>query len=901
MCTNINITLNLTVNSNNALDFTAETVLDVPFGYTSFEAYYTINGGSQYALLDNTNNVYNHLNEGLLFYFYVKIDDCVYTASTLVPSSPDCDNGFDVCYNEVILDVEGEVVIEGCTNPLSPNYNPSATVDDGSCLDPIEGCMNPLALNYNPSATVDDGSCILPISGCTNPLSPNYNPLANVDDGSCIPYTYIAGCTNPLASNYNPSATVNDGSCIFVTGCTDPFADNYNPLAAIDDGSCKCTDLNLFLSFGQASGITLSVLEDEGDCDFYLKFNSLLKINCQDVLNFYSRTEDATLLGILNDLSLNVSIYTGNPTTITGNTITTSGDTFNYTGNTIQTLSGNTNYELAETINVWNFNYEDDITGVALEGTEDKCNLLLEGLALEQGIICYEDLSPKFQEVWNNYQIKIDKKYANKSIQIAINYENFSFSYCSLLDELEFYKICQKQKQECVLIPSTFGFLLEKETDNKKSWVKQDTQVIRSGDTYSYIENNNKLVLNTKEALIRINVPNYIEKDVVKYFNTSEQYLTDYSALINLSQERLNKTLIDVRNRLTTNRYEILHQTYDLYLNNLNSCAIKSKELSYEYIFNVYDRVKPIWYNFVKQSIPSTTIWNDSTHYYANSVLHNQKHKYKTYSLQKGDLTDAIIECSLVTDNACDKYLSSIDKVYEENFICISGETLGVGYINEGSYFTGRFVQYLSTGETATIIDQLDFPSVTTYDCTPIPCITNVNIDSVTTTPTGSTQIGQTTELVFSTTGVTDASELYFTVNGTSYPITAFDVEASTGATSYTTLLDENIIRLETIGENCDNDFDTTSFFHCEIGYENTIPIVDPLNPPFGRQITITVFANDIDSIIVYVNGATATPILIAPNTYEFVISYLDSGRPPSIVISINRINCENEIISYSP
>ena len=235
----------------------------------------------------------------------------------------------------------------GCTDPLSCNYNCLATVNDGSCLYPntpcndgnpltindstdancncvgqavtiIPGCMNPLACNYNPQATVDNGTCILPgtpcndnnpntmndsidancncvgtliVPGCMNPASCNYNPLATVDDGSCLfpgalcddgnPNTIndsinpdcicignviVYGCTDPLSCTYNPLANVNDNSCVFpdspcddnnpdtfndildslcncvgtlyVSGCMDPNACNYNPLANIDDNSC---------------------------------------------------------------------------------------------------------------------------------------------------------------------------------------------------------------------------------------------------------------------------------------------------------------------------------------------------------------------------------------------------------------------------------------------------------------------------------------------------------------------------------------------------------------------------------------------------------------------------------------------------------------------------------------
>ena len=40
----------------------------------------------------------------------------------------------------------------------------------------------------------------------------NFNPHASLDDGSCV----VAGCTLSQASNYNPSATLNDESCIIL-------------------------------------------------------------------------------------------------------------------------------------------------------------------------------------------------------------------------------------------------------------------------------------------------------------------------------------------------------------------------------------------------------------------------------------------------------------------------------------------------------------------------------------------------------------------------------------------------------------------------------------------------------------------------------------------------------------
>jgi subtilisin family serine protease len=59
-------------------------------------------------------------------------------------------NAFDAITMEIVY---------GCTEPSSLNFNPAATVDDGSCIPIVFGCTDADAINYSDSATVDDGSC----------------------------------------------------------------------------------------------------------------------------------------------------------------------------------------------------------------------------------------------------------------------------------------------------------------------------------------------------------------------------------------------------------------------------------------------------------------------------------------------------------------------------------------------------------------------------------------------------------------------------------------------------------------------------------------------------------------------------------------------------------------------
>lgn len=136
-------------------------------------------------------------------------------------------------------------------NPYISNYNPLATVDDGSCCY-TPGCTDPNACNYDSLACHDDGSCVYLTQGCTDILASNYDPTHtgcvcnDITDTSCCNYD-VYGCTDPTANNYNYDcnnnfvgvATIDDECCDYSSaGCTDVAACNYDPNATVDDGSC---------------------------------------------------------------------------------------------------------------------------------------------------------------------------------------------------------------------------------------------------------------------------------------------------------------------------------------------------------------------------------------------------------------------------------------------------------------------------------------------------------------------------------------------------------------------------------------------------------------------------------------------------------------------------------------
>ena len=168
----------------------------------------------------------------------------------------------------------GQTDILGCTISVACNYNPEATINDGSC-DFIScyqlGCTDTSACNYDPEAAINDGSCDYTScleQGCMNASACNYNSEAVIDDGSCE-YESCAGCMDPNAPNFDPTATIDDGSCEAILGCLSPNACNYDPNATQDDGSCDFTScLSLGCTDESACNYDADADANDGSCQY---------------------------------------------------------------------------------------------------------------------------------------------------------------------------------------------------------------------------------------------------------------------------------------------------------------------------------------------------------------------------------------------------------------------------------------------------------------------------------------------------------------------------------------------------------------------------------------------------------------------------------------------------------
>lgn len=177
------------------------------------------------------------------------------------------------------IDIAGcDSEVYGCTDPAAINYNPNATVNDGSCQY-TDSCFTNLALlQINTElwgaeiswSLFNDGNEIASGDGYGNNYT--YNQYLCLEDGcytielydswgdgwnggtfalSIDGETVVSGTLDNGEFGYFDFGINTEGCVIEISGCTDPEATNFNPLATIDDGSCEyetaCTSVTMIL------------------------------------------------------------------------------------------------------------------------------------------------------------------------------------------------------------------------------------------------------------------------------------------------------------------------------------------------------------------------------------------------------------------------------------------------------------------------------------------------------------------------------------------------------------------------------------------------------------------------------------------------------------------------------
>jgi hypothetical protein len=124
--------------------------------------------------------------------------------------------------------------IVGCTNSRFFGFDPNATVMSiAYCGVAVrEGCTDSRASSYRADANTHVAAACA-FFGCTDSSRPNYDPSATREDGSCG--RVYAGCMDPTATNYRSIATV-PGYCAR-PGCMDRASVVFDSRATYDDGS----------------------------------------------------------------------------------------------------------------------------------------------------------------------------------------------------------------------------------------------------------------------------------------------------------------------------------------------------------------------------------------------------------------------------------------------------------------------------------------------------------------------------------------------------------------------------------------------------------------------------------------------------------------------------------------
>jgi hypothetical protein len=282
---------NTAILSSECLDISTLNCAELSFAYHMYgadmgELMVLVNGDTLWTMSGDQGNQWNIAQVDLNAYSGVDVTiEFVGTTGSSYTS--------DMAIDNVSVD---ECVIYGCNDPLAPNYDTTATADDGSChfycndntfymelsaigsyygwngatYSIVDASGNVYASGMgttNSSDVITDSIC-LP-NGCDYSVivtSTTYSSYAGYINWSLTNASngYVAATGGAVYGSNDTTGFVGDMSCN-IYGCTDSTAANYDSWANTDDASCVyCSDAYVNVSFWS------NWASDEANCDFVL-------------------------------------------------------------------------------------------------------------------------------------------------------------------------------------------------------------------------------------------------------------------------------------------------------------------------------------------------------------------------------------------------------------------------------------------------------------------------------------------------------------------------------------------------------------------------------------------------------------------------------------------------------
>ncbi len=167
-----------------------------------------------------------------------------------------------------VFGVGSATCIPGCTNSNATNYNPAATIDDGSCLTCAPGQQVAVFNMFDSNNDGWDGAQYFIANAAGTILAQGTLDLGGEETNQfCLPqgcytvtvtsgtwpgevsWTLTTATGSIIAQGEEPDGSAQafawaGATGCTIPGCTDPGCNNYNPQANQDDGSCICPPAN---------------------------------------------------------------------------------------------------------------------------------------------------------------------------------------------------------------------------------------------------------------------------------------------------------------------------------------------------------------------------------------------------------------------------------------------------------------------------------------------------------------------------------------------------------------------------------------------------------------------------------------------------------------------------------